>query len=166
MQLPTDSSFSGSGSGSGSGLTAELARRLARRLESNPEFLASVFRRYREAQGFDDARFAHHLGVADDTVARLAICRRPRHDEQDAMRFGADVASIAEAFDLEPMVLAELVRFVDVIDAVAAAPTGAVAAGFLAAAKERAAEERASYDLEDDDTPENGDADDDPGDDR
>ncbi|MGH2532302.1 MAG: hypothetical protein ACRDJW_08325 [Thermomicrobiales bacterium] len=150
MQPPTDA-----------GLTNELMRRLARRLEANPDFLAAVFRRYRDAQDLDDDRIAFRLGVAPDDLPRLAICKRPRHDQTDPTLFRADVETIAEEFGLNPFTLAEVVRSVDVLDAVAGAPPGAVEAGFLAAAKERAAEERADYDAGADD-----DDDRDPGDDR
>ncbi|MGH2559019.1 MAG: hypothetical protein ACRDJH_08140 [Thermomicrobiales bacterium] len=147
MQLPTDA-----------GMTAEIARRLAARLEADPDFLASVLRRYRDAQGFDDALLASHLGIAADHLTHLAICRRPRDDVEDPGLFRMDVEAIADVFNLNPFTLADIVRFVDVLDAVAGASAGAVAAGFLAAAKERAAEDRADYDADTDD--------DDRGDDR
>lgn len=140
MQRPTDA-----------GLTAELARRLARRLEANPEFLAAAFRRYRDVQRVDDAGLAHLLGADPDDLPRIALCRRPRQDAADPGLFRRDVEAIAEDFTLDQMRLAEVVRFVDVVDAIAVASPGAVDAGFLAAAKERAAEERAAYDERDED---------------
>jgi hypothetical protein len=155
MLPPTDAS-----------LSAEITRRLVARLETSPEFLAFVLRRYRDAQGFDDARLAAKIGARVDDLPRIAICRRPRHDSDDPAHFRQDVESIAEEFGLDPRQLAEVVRFVDVLDAFSSAPAGKVSTGLLAAAKERAAEERADYDIEptDDEEPEPDDRD--PGDDR
>jgi len=134
---------------------ARLARRLAARLETDPDTLASVFARYRAAEGIDDAGLAAYFAVDPDVLPHIALCGRPR----DAL-FLTDVTAVAERFSFDPSLLAVLVRHVDALHEFGRG----VSSGhgrFLAAARDRAAEDTPSYNaapdasnLDDSDQPE------------
>lgn len=67
---------------------------VARNLAGNPEFMAHELARI-HAAGIDPA---DTLGIDDTRLARLALCKRPRHDG----RFVADVIAIAEHIGVDP----------------------------------------------------------------
>lgn len=120
-----------------------LARRLAERFEGNPDTLASVFARYREAEGIDEAGLAAYLGITPDLVPHIALCGRPRVD-----LFPEDIATVADRFGIEPERLAVLVRHVDALEAFKRVRPER-RQGLLAAARDRAAETSISYDTTD-----------------
>lgn len=118
---------------------ARLARRLAARLETNPDTLASVFARYRAAEGIDDAGLAAYFAVDPDVLPHIALCGRPREG-----LFLEDVTAVAERFSFDPSLLAVLVRHVDALHEFGRGASGGHGR-FLAAARDRAAEDTPNY---------------------
>jgi hypothetical protein len=114
------------------GVEARLAARLETRLAADPAFLAWALARFRAAEGLDQAALAAWLGVAPDRLPRLALCLRPR-----AEAFGADCDDLAARFGADPARLADLLRRVDALAALARARAPAEAGGLLAAARDR-----------------------------
>lgn len=128
-----------------------LARRLAARLEGDPDTLAWVFARYRDAEGIDEAGLAAYFGLDPDVVAHLSLCGRPREG-----LFLEDVTAAAERYGFDPDRLAVLLRHVDALHEFRR--EGAQGrARFLAAARDRAAEDTPTYDTGAGSPPETGD---------
>ena len=119
--------------------TAAGARKLAARLEDDPSMMAWVLAQYREAEDKDDRLMALTLGIEDDLLPHLALCKRPRED-----LFRDDIQSIAEHIGMDPAPLAEVVRLVDSLEAFGQLQTGQ-RSRLLAAARDRAAEDPAEY---------------------
>src|SRR5688500_16786029 len=119
-------------------LSARLARRAAARAAERDGFMAWVLARYRETERLDDDGLAAFLGIDRAALDRLALCGRPRPE-----LFGADVAAIAEHAGASEYRLANLIRQVEALQALARAPAEGV--GLLAAARSYAAEDAAAY---------------------
>ncbi len=138
MDTPTDATY-----------LARMARRLAARLEGDPNTLASVFARYRAAEGLDDTALAAYFAIDPDVLPHVALCGRPREG-----LFQEDVTAVAERFGLDPGLLALLVRHVDALQEFQRG--GVHGRGqFLAAARDRAAEDAPLYDSSPDPAPKN-----------
>ncbi len=120
--------------------TAAGARKLAARLEDDPSMMAWVLAQYREAEDMDDRLMALTLGIEEDQLPHLALCKRPRED-----LFRTDIESIAEHIGMQPTPLAEVVRLVNSLVEFGQLPAGRRGA-MLAAARDRAAEDPAEYD--------------------
>jgi len=102
---------------------------LADRVRADPFFLASALDVYARSEGIGDAALAERLGCEVETLARLALCRRPA-----AERFLADVEAIAERFGIDATELAAVVRRADVLEVLS---RGMGASGTLMAARDR-----------------------------
>ena len=106
----------------------------AQRAKTRPEYLAWVLARYVELERISEDELTHRLEISLVDLPHLALCLRPRADH-----FAADVRQISAKFNINPTVLATVVRLVDSATALAAedtrkAPTDA---GLLMAARER-----------------------------
>jgi hypothetical protein len=122
--------------------------------------MAWVLARYRELERLDDDRLAAFLGIDRPALDRLALCGRPRPE-----LFAADVQDIAAHVGADPLRLANLIRQVEALQALARAPaTGDL--GVFAAARSYAAEDGAAYDVEQGERQKEGSADTSPGESR
>lgn len=79
-------------------MTTDIAilAKAAERAESDPFYLASAFKAWREANATD---LAAHLGISTDRLPRLALCKRPRDRAEVAQLAawgGCDVDRLAE----------------------------------------------------------------------
>jgi hypothetical protein len=108
-----------------------LLRRAAQRAAARPAFLAASLLPYAQAEGLDDAALAARLGCAPDALARLLLCRQPR---PEPAAFRADVARLADAFALDPVQLASVLRTAAALAALREPTAGT---GQLAAARDR-----------------------------
>jgi hypothetical protein len=88
--------------------TDAMLARAAARLRDVPGYVAYDLRRYAELTGVDPAELTGARGAA---LIRLALCRSPRRDHYWAL----DVRHIADACDISPAALANVVRTVDVL---------------------------------------------------
>jgi hypothetical protein len=109
---------------------AALFRRAAERVRSQPFYLAAALLDWAEREGWDDAALAARLGFAPKDLAGVLLCRRPIGT---GPQFRRDVERIAERFGLEPLRLAEAIRYADALAATAAEDES----GWLAAARDR-----------------------------
>ena len=89
-------------------------RRAADRVSTNRSFMAYLLARWGEIKGLSWSEAAERIGCTDDTIHRLAFCRRP---DPSADRFADNVEHIAYYARIDPGVLARLVRQVDAIQA-------------------------------------------------
>jgi len=106
----------------------------AQRAKARPEYLAWVMARYVELERISEVELAQHLGVTLGDLPHLALCLRPRVEH-----FADDVRQLNSKFNIDPAVLATVVRLVDSAEALAAEDTGAAPtdAGLLMAARAR-----------------------------
>lgn len=105
----------------------------AQRASSNPAYLAWVFRRYEDMEDVSGTELARLLDVKLTAVAGLGLCLRPRPDH-----FAADVAAISARFDARADRLADVVRRVEAVQAMAGASSVDADQGMLIAARVRA----------------------------
>jgi hypothetical protein len=106
----------------------------AQRAKARPEYLAWMLARYVECEHISEEELAQRLGIATRDLPHLALCLRPRADH-----FADDVRQISAKFNLNPAVLATVVRLVESVEALAArdAGEGSADAGILMAARRR-----------------------------
>src|SRR5262245_37961191 len=86
---------------------------LARRLEDDQFFLASALADYAQSEHLSDASLAKRLECPVATLAPLRLCRRPRPGKE---MFRRDVQTIADRFNVNANVLAEVVRRADALE--------------------------------------------------
>jgi hypothetical protein len=103
----------------------------ALRVSQDEFFLASALASYARSEDLDDEGLASVLGCTAKTLALLRLCRRPRPELPD---FRADLSRVAERFDIDPGILAQVIRRADVL---AALQHSANEAGLLMAARDR-----------------------------
>ena len=80
----------------------------ARRSAEHAWTLGHVFEQYRQFESKSPEELAMRLGCSLETLAWLALCRRP-----DEERFAEDLSVIAERFNVDPNGLAEVIRHVE-----------------------------------------------------
>lgn len=85
-----------------------LLRRAAERASRRPNFLAYDLDRFEEAVAHGPAAW---LGISDEELARLALCRTPRR----GLHFSHDVLAIASHVGVDPRKLAALLRTADIL---------------------------------------------------
>jgi hypothetical protein len=106
----------------------------AQRAKARPDYLGWVLTRYIERERIAEEELAQRLGIAAHDLPHLALCLRPRADH-----FATDVRQISTKFNINPTVLATVVRLVDSIEALAARDSQEQSAhpGLLMAARAR-----------------------------
>jgi hypothetical protein len=106
----------------------------AQRAKARPEYLAWVLARYVEREHLSEGELEQRLGIAAHDLPHLALCLRPRTDH-----FADDVRQISARFNIDPSVLATIVRLVESLEALAAGnvPEASESAGLLMAARAR-----------------------------
>lgn len=87
---------------------SRLLKAAAGRAGRRPGFLAYDLGRFHDIAGADPARW---LGVDQQAVARLALCRTPRRGHH----FGHDIVAIAAHVGTDPTRLASVIRLTDVL---------------------------------------------------
>ncbi|WPB75401.1 hypothetical protein KYC5002_41210 [Archangium violaceum] len=73
--------------------------------------LGYVFEKYREYEGKSVEALAEELGCSLETLAWLSLCRRPSEEH-----FAEHLEEIGKRFEVEPHLLAAVVRHVEVLD--------------------------------------------------
>jgi transcriptional regulator with XRE-family HTH domain len=111
---------------------SERSNALARRLEREGDFLASALAKYARAGNLSDEELAARLGCEPSQLAAIRLCRMPRSAQP---HFRHDIDRIAEAFQIDALVLAEAVRLANSLDKLDPRED---ADGFLMAARDRA----------------------------
>jgi hypothetical protein len=117
----------------------------ANRAKAHPYYLGWVLTRYSTLENITEPDLAQILGTTSHDLARLSLCLRPRPD-----CFAEDVEHISATFNLDAGRLAQIVRFVESVEAMADPDTSTVAteSGLLMAARARR-QNRKSRDKED-----------------
>jgi transcriptional regulator with XRE-family HTH domain len=113
---------------------------LARRLETESDFLASALATYADAENLSDEDLATRLGCETSRLAAIRLCRMPR---SAPAHFRQDINRIAEAFQIDALVLAEAVRLATTVAAFDSRESNA---GYLMAARDRTEEQEAGKD--------------------
>ena len=111
---------------------SERLNALTRRLERESDFLASALTTYAGAGDLSDDDLAARLGCDPSRLAALRLCRMPR---PAPAHFRHDIDRIAEAFQIDALVLAEAVRLAT---SLAAFEQRGSSSGSLLAARDRA----------------------------
>lgn len=119
--------------------TLEIVRIAAERAASEPAFFAHVLREYCAMSGLDLRSLATKLGCNIHDLTRLALCRKP---DFDAPKWHEDLEKIAHFVHVDSQLLLQLLREVDTLTAMRAAPTASInypgdQPGLLAAARLR-----------------------------
>jgi hypothetical protein len=118
---------------------------LAHRLKGNPDFMAYVLSVYQTQECLDDRALAEHLRTTVEMLPRLALCKRP---STESARFADQVRQIAAYVSTDPAVVANVIRQVGSLEALARRPVVLdsdeqptrqpyTEAGLLAAARDR-----------------------------
>lgn len=92
---------------------------VAARAESSPAFMASDLAHVRHIGDAGEHLLSDWLGLDDEGLALLALCRSPRRDEG----FRDEVRRIAEYLSLDELHLASLIRLTDALRVFSTAPT-------------------------------------------
>jgi hypothetical protein len=113
---------------------ARMLAYAANRAKAHPHYLGWVLARYSKLENIAEPDLVQILGTTSANLARLSLCLRPRAD-----CFAEDVEHIGATFNLDADRLAQIVRFVESIDAMALLDTNTVSAesGLLMAARAR-----------------------------
>ncbi|HKP52999.1 MAG TPA: hypothetical protein VJ183_10135 [Chloroflexia bacterium] len=127
----------------------DLLARAASRAAGHKHLFASILARYSALKGLDDESLRAHLKCDAATLNRLRLCGRP---DPDAPAFAIDIQRIAERLDLDAIILAQLVREVDIAGAFNTNSQTATHGGVLQAARDHDEEDVAGESDEADDT--------------
>lgn len=134
---------------SSSPASARALEQLAQRLSSDSAYMACVFQTYQTQERLDRAGLATRLGLPQEGLTRLALCKRPSSDQSE---FSDQVRQIAAYVGLEPVILAQLIRQVEAVETAktlgkisgtaaveeaATSTTTSMRPGWLAAARDR-----------------------------
>lgn len=113
---------------------ARILAYAANRAKAQPHYLGWVLARYSTLENITESELAEILGTTSHDLARLSLCLRPRPN-----CFGEDVEHISATFNLNAGRLAQVVRFVESVEAMAGPNTSTVttASGLLMAARAR-----------------------------
>lgn len=109
-------------------------RWLARRASTDAFFLGKAFAEYEAMHGIDDRKLAKMLQCTIETVARLALCRRP--DDQ-AAKFRQEAQRIATFASCNAERLVQLLREVAAVASLREEGSEASSQGLLMAARDR-----------------------------
>ena len=93
---------------------SEAIAALARRLRGDPFFLASALEEYARSEQLTWGALSDVLRCPEETLAPLALCRRPRSDDAS---FWDDTTRIAERFEVSAGTLGDILRRADALDA-------------------------------------------------
>jgi len=113
---------------------ARMLAYAANRAKAHPHYLGWILARYSTLENIAEPDLATILGTTSHNLARLSLCLRPRAD-----CFAEDVEHISATFNLDAGNLAQVVRFVESMEAMASPDTSPVSAesGLLMAARAR-----------------------------
>lgn len=98
--------------------SSSLLRYAASRAASNRFFLAGCLAEFSRLHGAGEDELARFLSCSRNALPRLALCRRP---DPESPRFRTDVERIAAACDVQAIRLAQLIREVETMKALAEA---------------------------------------------
>lgn len=87
---------------------------LVRRMEEDPGYMAWVLAAYCRAEGWSPETLRDRLGLDDEALLRLVLCKRPQGDSPN---FAAQVREIAEYTQVDAAIIARTVRTVDALQA-------------------------------------------------
>ncbi|GEN09145.1 hypothetical protein SAMN05443572_105400 [Myxococcus fulvus] len=90
----------------------EWLERAARRGRSEPWSMAYTFEQYRQIEGINEDTLAEELGCTQETLHWMSLCRRPEGDS-----FSEQCTAIAQKFGVDRLMLMQVIRHVDVINA-------------------------------------------------
>jgi hypothetical protein len=98
--------------------SSPLLRYAAKKAAQDRFFFSKYLMEFRIAHGMAEDELAQFLGCSPGILPKLSLCRRP---DPETPRFRSDVERIAIAFDIQPRRLAQLIREVDTLKALAKA---------------------------------------------
>jgi hypothetical protein len=112
----------------------QLLAYTAERAKARPAYMAWVLARYAAQEQISENELVQHLGITAPDLPHLALCLRPRADH-----FIDDVGQISAKFNINPTILATVVRLAESVEALAAQDGGehATDVGLLMAARTR-----------------------------
>lgn len=122
----------------------ESLKKAARLAGKDPYYLGGILETYQRREGLNLEDLARYLGCVPDLLPRLALCRRP---DASALRFRAEVETIAERFGLKAENLAQVVRAADAFRQLSPG-MGAFVPGQLMAARDRESPQEETEDPE------------------
>lgn len=99
-----------------SNITPFLLQYAARKAARSRFFLAEYLTEFSSIHKMDEDKLAQFLGCSSGLIPKLALCRRP---DPESMNFRSEVEQIAVSFNLQPLRLAQLIREVEALKALA-----------------------------------------------
>jgi hypothetical protein len=102
-----------------------------RRSHGEAWMLGYAFARYRQLEGCSEAALAAGLGCTLEALQWLSLCRRPRGES-----FTAQASAIAERFSVELLPLVQVLRRVEVLEALSERQDSAGNSGLRMAARD------------------------------
>jgi hypothetical protein len=91
-----------------------LLNSLVQRLQTNPAYMASALAGYQKQESISNTVLAQQLGIDENQLPRLALCKRPRQKEGV---FQKDVCQIAAYVGANEIMLGQILRQIEVIEA-------------------------------------------------
>jgi hypothetical protein len=116
---------------------------LAAKLQDNHEFMAWVVATYQRKEHINNDQIIAQLKTTPEMLVRLALCKCPN---SDSMAFASQVREIANYTNIDPVILANIIRQVNSLDAFSKLPRKSaelngsarkLAPGLLAAARDK-----------------------------
>lgn len=90
-----------------------LFKELANRLKDNRSYMAWVLEKYQRTERMDEDDLRAYLGASPEMLVRLATCKCPDPSTGD---FASQVRAIAEYTQLDPAILAQMIKQAQVLD--------------------------------------------------
>lgn len=113
---------------------------LVAKLKENHDFLAWVFSTYQRKEHMDDEQLISLFKTTPEMFVRLALCKCPN---PDSSAFASQIREISTFTNIDPSVLASIIRQVDTLELFSKIPNrestqaiGRLATGLLAAARD------------------------------
>jgi hypothetical protein len=127
-------------------------KRLAAKLQENQEFMAWILAKYQRKEHLDYEQIVSHFNTTPEMFVRLALCKNPN---TNSANFAIQVREIATYTNIDPEILANVIRQVDSMDSLLKYPGNnlktersarRLVPGILAAARDRTENEETDSD--------------------
>ena len=124
--------------------TLQQLQTIARKLQDNPSYMAWIISRYQSQEKLSSQKLTNLLGINEDSLAKLALCKRP---DSNSSEFSKQIHQISEYTSIAPLILAKFIRQSESVTTLSSRPSAslkikgnALQLG-LATARDRANEE-------------------------
>lgn len=110
--------------------------RAVRRSHGEPRMLGYAFARYGQLEGCTEEALAAELGCTLEALQWLSLCLRP-----EGAAFEQQASAISERFSVDLLSLVQVLRRVEVMEALPGQPEGVENGGLRVAARDRTEDE-------------------------